>query len=157
MLQNIGDKLQSHKWLSYSVMALLGLVFAAWGVYGIDGLVNANGGAVATVNGQEIPLDEVNEAWQEQQPQYLEMFGGNLDEAQRRLLQEQLVDGFVRNSAIMQRSQELGFRVTRKQVQDAYLNEPAFQVDGRFDRSAAFARLASAGVTPAAFEAERRR
>lgn len=156
MLQNIGDKLQSHKWLTYSVMGLLALIFAVWGV---DGLISLTGNstAVAKVNGQNISAEEVNRAWQEQQPRYLQLFGGQIDDAQRRLLQEQLVDGFVRNAAVTQRSDELGFRVSRAQILQAFRDEPAFQIDGKFDRNAAYARLASAGVSPAAYEADVRR
>ena len=43
MLQNIRDKMQGHKWLTYLVLGALTLVFTAWGAYGI---VNEGFGAV---------------------------------------------------------------------------------------------------------------
>jgi peptidyl-prolyl cis-trans isomerase D len=157
MLQNIGDKLQSQKWLAYSVMGVLALIFAIWGAYGIVDLSFGPGNYAAKVNGVKVPLEEVERAWQERQPQYLQLFGGQMDDAQRQQLQDQLLDGFVRNAAILKRSQDLGFRVTRKQIEAAYQNEPAFQVDGKFSSQVAFQRLAAAGVTPAQFDAEQRR
>jgi peptidyl-prolyl cis-trans isomerase D len=157
MLQNIGDKLQSQKWLSYTVMGVLALIFAIWGAYGIVDFTLASGNYAAKVNGTKISAEEVNRAWQAQQPQYLQLFGGELTDEQRLRLQDQMLDGFVRNAAVLKRAEDLGFRVTRGQLRAAYENEPAFQEDGKFSQQAAFSRLAAAGVTPPQYEADRRR
>ena len=157
MLQNIGDTIKSQKWLGYAMLGALGLVFALWGAYGIVDLSFGPGNYAAKVNGEKITAAEVNRAWQEDQPQYLRLFGGELTPEQRTRLQNELLDGYIRNAAVMQHSQQLGFRVSDEQVRKAYESEPAFQVDGKFSSQAARARLAAAGITPAAFDADRRR
>ena len=157
MLQDIGDKLQAHKWLSYSVMGVLALIFAVWGAYGLVEFTRSGGTNAAVVDGYEIKADEVARAWQQQQPQYARLFGGEIPPAQRDLLKDQLLDGFVRQAAVVQRTQRLGLRVTRAQIQDAWRSEPAFQEDGKFDPRVAYARLAGAGVTPQQYEAEKKR
>jgi peptidyl-prolyl cis-trans isomerase D len=158
MLQNIGDTLKSQKWLAYVVLGILALIFAAWGAYGlVTDFTRGGSSYAAKVNGQKIGAEEVNRAWQEQQPRYAQLFGGDLPDAQRARFQEQLLDGFIRSTALIGRAQELGLRVTPEQLQRDFLSEPAFQVDGKFDRATAYARLAAAGITPAQFEAERRR
>lgn len=157
MLQNIGDKLQSQKWLAYILLGILALIFAVWGAYGIAQLSFTNSNYAAKVNGQKVSLEEVNRAWQEQQPRYAQLFGGNLDDAQRARLQDQLLDNFVRSTAVLDRAQDLGFRVTARQLITDIQREPAFQVDGKFDKGAYYSRLAQAAIPVAAYENERRR
>ena len=157
MLQNIGDKLQSQKWLAYILLGILALIFAVWGAYGIAQLSFTNSNYAAKVNGQKISVEEVNRAWQEQQPRYAQLFGGNLDDAQRARLQDQLLDSFVRSTAILGRAEDLGFRVTARQLVTDIQREPAFQVDGKFDKGAYYSRLAQAGIPVSSYENERRR
>lgn len=157
MLQNIGDKLHGQRWLSYLVLGVLALIFVMWGATGFSDPTGVGATNAATVNGEKISADEFNRAWQAQQARYAQLLGGNMDEAQRRLLQEQLLDGFIRERAVMSRTQELGFRVSTQQLVDALRDEPAFQLDGQFDRNQYYSRLAAVGITPAQFEADRRR
>ena len=64
MLQQIGDSLKGHKWLTYVVFGALALIFAAWGAYGIANLNFSFSSYVAKVNGHTIAYDEVKNAWQ---------------------------------------------------------------------------------------------
>lgn len=157
MLQKIGDKLQGQRWLAFVMLGMLALVFAAWGAYGIVDFTNKSASYAAKVNGEEISLTEVKRAWQQQEPQYLRLFGGEIPAAQREQLQSRILDGYIRNAAVYQQAQRLGFAVTDAQVLRAYQSEPAFQVDGKFSPQAARAALAGAGITPAAYDAEQRR
>jgi peptidyl-prolyl cis-trans isomerase D len=157
MLQKIGDKLQGQRWLAFVMLGMLALVFAAWGAYGIVDFTSTGGNYAAKVNGEEISLSQVKQAWQQQEPQYLRVFGGDIPAAQRDLLQSRILEGFIRNAAVYQQAEKLGFAVTDAQVQRAYQSEPAFQVDGKFSPQAARAALAAAGISPAAFDAEQRR
>ena len=157
MLQKIGDKLQSTRWLAFVMLGMLALVFAAWGAYGIVDFTNKASSYAAKVNGEEISLIEIKRAWQQQEPQYLRLFGGEIPAAQREQLQARILDGYIRNAAVYQQAERLGFAVTDAQLQRAYQSEPAFQVDGKFSPQAARAALAAAGITPAAFDAEQRR
>ncbi|MEO6185424.1 MAG: SurA N-terminal domain-containing protein [Steroidobacteraceae bacterium] len=151
MLQNIRDKMQSQKWLTYLVLGALALVFAAWGAYGI---VNEGfGGAdyAAKVNGEKIPAAEVNSLWQQQLPQILQAYGGNLSDAQRAEFQQRLLDNAVRGLATNQYAHKVGFRISDEQLGQAFRSEPAFQIDGKFDLVAARSRLAAAGLTEAGY------
>ena len=151
MLQKIGDKLQGQRWLALSMLGMLALVFAAWGAYGIVDLTISKGNYAAKVNGEEISAEEVNRAWQEEQPQYLRLFNGELNPAQRDMLQNRLLDGFIRNAVVLQHAEKsLGFKRHRRADPRAYQNEPAFQLDGKFNAQAAFARLGAGRHQPAA-------
>lgn len=157
MLQNIGDTLKSRKWLSYSFLAVIALLFTVWGAYGIVDLTTIDQDVAATVDGERIPRSEVSQAWQRALPQYLSLYGNNLGDQQRAALQDELLDSYIERAALLARSRKLGFRVTDEQVKAAYRAEPAFQVDGQFSASAAAAALASAGITPAQYDADSRR
>jgi peptidyl-prolyl cis-trans isomerase D len=157
MLQNIRDKLQGQRWLAFTVLGALALVFALWGAYGIVDITVGAPTYAAKVNGESIPVEEVNRVWQEQQPEYLRLFGGEIPAARREALQNEVLDAFIRNAAVLQRADDAGFRVSREQVIKAIEREPAFQIEGKYSAEAARARLAQAGVTVAAYEADRRR
>ena len=157
MLQNIGDALKSQKWLGYLILGALALVFAAWIPSGVVEFSGVNNRYAAQVNGEDIPVEEVNELWQQQQPQLLQAFGGNLTEAQRNEAQQRLLDNQIRRVAAIQQADKLGFRVTDAQLVRAIQEEQAFHVDGKFDAQVYRSRLASAGLTEAAYEADLRK
>ena len=157
MLQNLGDKLKGQRWLATVVLGLLALIFAIWGAYGI---VNISFGAPdygLKVNGERISAETLNRAWQERQAQYQQTLNGaEMTEAQKSMLQQQLIDEYVRQTLLRQRAEQVGYRATDAQVREAVLSEPAFQVDGKYDPRAAKGMLAQLGMTEDGYLAERR-
>jgi peptidyl-prolyl cis-trans isomerase D len=151
MLQNIRDKMQSQKWLTYLMLGTLALVFAAWGAYGIVDVGFGSASYAAKVNGQEISRAEVNDIWQQQQSRLMQVFGGNITDAQREQFQQQVLDEAVRSLATTQYAQKVGYRVSDEQLREAFQREPAFQVDGKFNLQVARSRLASSGLSEAAY------
>jgi peptidyl-prolyl cis-trans isomerase D len=162
MLQNIGDKLKGasaeggrgHRWVWYTVIGALILVFAMWGPYSMFDLTAGGARYAARVNGEEIPADQINRQWQEQQPRLLQAFGGQLSDLQRDIFQQELRDAAVRGLAVTQQAQKLGFSVTDAQLSARLKSEESFQVDGQFSLQAARARLAAVGMTEQAFKKE---
>jgi peptidyl-prolyl cis-trans isomerase D len=156
MLQNLGDKLKSQRWLATIVLGALALIFAIWGAYGI---VNVSFGApdyALKVNGERISNETLNRAWQEQQAHYQQMLNGSeMPDAMKSELQRKLVDDYVRNTLLRQRAQAQGFRATPQQIFDYMHSEPAFQVDGKYDPRAAAIAIAQIGMTDKAFLNER--
>jgi peptidyl-prolyl cis-trans isomerase D len=156
MLQNLGDKLKSQRWLATIVLGSLALIFAIWGAYGI---VNISIGApdyALKVNGERISNETLNRAWQERQAQYQQMLNGSeFSDQQKSDLQQKLVDEFVRNTLLRQRAEEGGYRATPQQISDYMHNEPAFQVNGKYDPRAAALAIAQIGMTDKAFINER--
>lgn len=157
MLQNIGDTLKNSKWLTYLLLGPLVLVFAAWGAYGLVSDSGTTTTYAAKVNGEEISAEQVNRTWQNQLPQYLRAFGGQLTEAQRKELQDRLMDTEISAVAATQHARGLGYRVTDAQVLEAYQAEPAFQLEGKFNVDVARSRLQAAGMTEVEYEADLRR
>ncbi len=157
MLQNLGDKLKGHRWLAYLVLGPLVLIFAIWGAYGV---VSSGFGAPdygLKVNGERISANTLNRAWQNEQVRYVQATGGApLGDAQKSALQHELLQQFTRETLLRQNAQAAGYRVSDNDVMSAYQNEPAFQVDGKFDATAAKSMLAQAGLTAESYETQKR-
>ncbi|MCU0761183.1 MAG: peptidyl-prolyl cis-trans isomerase [Steroidobacteraceae bacterium] len=155
MLQKIGDSLKGKKTLAYVILIPLALVFAVWGAAGavnLDFFGPANW--AAKVDGRQVPLEQVNDAWRDQQSQWQQRFGTDVPEAERQLLQDRLLEQFIRQVLVEERTQSMGYRVPTAQVEEYIRNEPAFQVDGKFSENLALARLAQIGVSVDAYRAD---
>jgi peptidyl-prolyl cis-trans isomerase D len=157
MLQNIGDKLKSQRWLATALLGLLALIFAAWGAYGIVNVSFSPQDYGLKVNGERVTTETLNRAWQQRQAQYAQALNGAaLPAAQTHAMQQQLLDEYVRETVLRQRAQASGYRASDAQVLAAYQSEPAFQVDGKFSALAAKTMLLQVGLTPEGYENERR-
>ena len=156
MLQNIGDKLKSHRWVGMLLLGALGLIFAMWGAYGIVDISFGTPRYALKVNGEEVAIDDVRQAWQQRQSQLQQQLNGEVPAERLALLQQQLLNEYIGATLIRQRARERGLRVDNQAVITAYQSEPAFQVDGKFNEVAARAMLTQAGLTPAGYEAQLR-
>jgi peptidyl-prolyl cis-trans isomerase D len=151
MLQRIRDGLGRHKWLQYTLLGALALVFAAWGAYGIVNLNVDNANYAAEAGGQKISIQQARNGWVQMQ----QRFGGaDLPEQLRAHFQDQVLEGLIRDALMTDRTHDLGYRTTDAEVQDAIRKEPAFQVEGEFSPPAAKAVLAQNGISVEAYESD---
>ena len=154
MLQKLSDSLATHKWFWYTILGALALVFAAWGAYGI---VNLNfGGAswAAKANGQSISLEAARNAWLNEQARIAQQLGGNVPAQLRKRLQDQVLEGLIRDALMSQRTEKLGYRVSEADMLAAIRSEPAFQVAGKYSPQAAADLLAENNISLPQFESE---
>src|SRR5687768_16925189 len=119
MLQKIGDSLKGQKWLAYSLLGALILVFAVWGAYGIVDLTVGTTPFAAKVNDQEIPIDLARESWSQQQSQWQQTLGQDVPDSMRARLQNDLLEAMVRSTLMTDRSRELGYRVSPQRLRQA--------------------------------------
>jgi len=150
MLQSIRDGLGRHKWLQYTLLGALALVFAAWGAYGIVNLNVENASYAAEAGGQKISLQEARDAWLRMQQERLG--GAELPDAIRSHFQDQVLEDLIRNALMTERTHDLGYRPAESAVRDAITKEPAFQIDGKYSADAAKAALAQAGMSVESYE-----
>jgi peptidyl-prolyl cis-trans isomerase D len=157
MLQRIRDSLQSQKWVAYTIVGALILVFAAWGAYGIVDLSIGTANYAATANGEKIPLTEAQEAWQRQQMLWQQRFGGDLPAELKTRMQDEMLEAMVSEALLHKHAGKLGYRVSDQQVHDQIRQIPDFQYEGKYSPDAARFALSSAGLTEAQFESSIRR
>ncbi len=155
MLQKIGDSLKGKKTLAYIILVPLVLVFAVWGAAGIVNMDFFGPKTFAAkVNGQKIETAEVADAWRDQQSRWQQQFGTELPEETKKTLQDNLLESYVRNELVKERTSEFGYRVGADKLRAAIEREPAFQLDGKYNEQLALARLAQIGATPEKFRAD---
>jgi peptidyl-prolyl cis-trans isomerase D len=151
MLQTIHDKLKG--WLAGVVLGAIALVFVFWG---INWTLSAPNYA-AKVNGVEIASNDVREAYQRQLAQLERQSNGSVDDAQRAAIKKRVLDEFVNGEALATRADELGYRVSDRQVLDEMAQYPQLQVDGKFDYAYALSVLKAQGRSVSQIEKAFRR
>ena len=149
MLQRIRDGLGRHKWLQYTLLGALALVFAAWGAYGIVNLNVDNASYAAEAGGQKISIQEARDAW----IQRAQQFGGvELPDAFRVRFQDQVLEQLIENAIMLERTHDLGYRPAQSAIRDTIVKLPQFQLNGQYSPDAARAALAQSGMSEQTFE-----
>ncbi|MDE2136368.1 MAG: peptidylprolyl isomerase [Gammaproteobacteria bacterium] len=159
MLQRIGDALKGtegsgkRKWITYFFVGALSIVFAAWGAYGIVNLSFGEPNYAAEAGGTKITLEQARNNWLREQSQWQQRLGGaELPAELRARLQDQVLEGMIRDALLDKRTHDLGYRVGHDELIEAIKSEPAFQINGQYSPAAASDALARAGFTEAAFQ-----
>jgi peptidyl-prolyl cis-trans isomerase D len=139
MLQTIHDKLKG--WVAGLVLGAIALVFVFWG---INWTLSAPTYA-AKVNGHEISSADVRQAYQQQLANAERAANGNLSDAQRNEIKRRVLDDYVSSEALVTRADDLGYRVSDREILQEMSLVPAFQVDGKFNLDHALALLHAQG------------
>jgi peptidyl-prolyl cis-trans isomerase D len=147
MLQKITDTIETHKWLWYSILGALALVFAAWGAYGIVNLNFSSSSYAAEADGQTISLDAARNAWLREQGQLQQQYGGNIPAAVQKSAQDQVLESLISDALVSQHTEKLGYRVSEPELIAAIQSFPSFQVAGQYSPEAAKEVLAENGIS----------
>ncbi len=131
MLQNIHDKAKG--WLAYTVVFLISVPFALFGINsylgGGDKLI------AATVNGEEIPLRDVQNELLQQKQRLTSMLGGKLPAGfNDKVLKSQALEGLINKILIRQEAENNGYRASDSEVFSIISETGAFQKEGVFDQ-----------------------
>ena len=155
MLQAIREKVTG--WIAYGIIFLISVPFALWGVNSYLG-----GGEVqpaATVNGEEVSLRDLDQAYANYRQRLSQLFGGSIPEsfASESMLREQVLGQLIEEIALRQYTQEQYYRIGDEELNRIIRNMDVFQRDGQFDTEIYQSQLRSLGYSPLGFEEELRR
>jgi peptidyl-prolyl cis-trans isomerase D len=156
MLQKITDTIETHKWLWYSILGALALVFAAWGAYGIVNLNFSTSSYAAKVGDQTISLDTARNAWLHEQGRLQQQYGGNIPAALQKSARDQVLESLISDALVSEHTEKLGYRVSESDLLAYIRTFPAFQVGGHYSAEAAKGLLAENGLSEDEFERESR-
>ncbi len=133
-----------------STIAFVGAGFVGWGTYQY-GKKSHN---VALVGDVPITISEYQSAYGNIYEQYNRALGGRLDEATAKKLglRKQVLQSLIYQALIKNFALEHGIVVSDDEVQRAILSIPAFQKDGRFDKSTYLSVLQNMRMKPKTFE-----
>jgi peptidyl-prolyl cis-trans isomerase D len=148
MLQAIRDKITG--WIATIFLGAIAVVFVFWG---LDFSSTASIYA-AKVNGDRIPIETARRAWQQRQQQLQQMMRAELPEEMVTAQQRVVLDQLVRQKVLMQRADDLGYRVSEAALATRVREFPEFQVDGAFSAERYNGLLRQAGMSTLQFETD---
>jgi peptidylprolyl isomerase/peptidyl-prolyl cis-trans isomerase D len=130
------------KWILYIlIVAFVGLMVVEWGA-DYSGISRRSQFVVGEVSGQEITLDQFNQAFRFARYNEEQRSGKNLSEEQIDQLREQVWEEMVQRILLHKEIEKLDVQVTSEDVTSyvrgmlyqQYRDDPNFQTDGQFDQ-----------------------
>ena len=132
MLQNIRDNSQG--WIAKTIIGIIVMLLA---LTGFDAIFNAasNSRNAAEVNGEEISLDELNQAMNMQRRQLAQQLGGNFDPSMLddKLVRESSLRALIDRALLLQGARDADFAFSEAALDQLILQTPEFADDGVFN------------------------
>ena len=132
MLQNIRDNSQG--WIAKTIIGVIIMLLA---LTGFDAIFNAasNSRNAAEVNGEEISLDELNQAMNMQRRQLAQQLGGNFDPStlDDKLVRESSLRALIDRSLLLQGARNADFAFSETALDQLILQTPEFAESGAFN------------------------
>ncbi|MBL6805632.1 MAG: SurA N-terminal domain-containing protein [Pseudomonadales bacterium] len=140
MLQDIRDNSQG-----VIAKVIIGLIVAIFVLFGaesiIGGLTRAPG--IAEVNGEEISDFQLQQGIQE----LINSIGGSAEGIEQSLLEQIAINQIVEETLLRQSAQAAALSISSERIDRAIIENPNFQVGGRFDPEFAVRTMNSQGFT----------
>ena len=137
------------------MLIVLAISFGAWG---IEGFLHKQQGVVAlTVNGADVPLTDLAEAYEQRTNQLAQMLGAKPSEEELANMRvaEQVVSEAIARAVMRENAATLKLEPAVRQLQDEIATMAPFQnAKGEFDSAQYRAALAQVNRTPEMFERE---
>lgn len=155
MLEFIRSKAQG--WLAWIIVGLIVMTFALFGIEQYLG--GGRDTSVASVNGQEISQQRLQQAYQAQRQRLQEMFGENFNPEMfpEARMKEQLLEDLIQQELLVSAASDSGLRISDEQLAGMIRDVPQFQRDGKFSQETYEQALRSQGQSTAGFEERARR
>src|SRR5438128_2071141 len=146
--------------LQVGLLIVIAAFIASLFVFGQRGFGDGAGrDAVATVNGESIPMSRYQQRYQAFMEAYARIYRDRFSPelAERLGLPQQVVSELIQEALIVQRARAEGLEVTDEELNAQIQAVPVFQENGRFALKRYGEYLRRRGLTAAAFENELRR
>jgi peptidyl-prolyl cis-trans isomerase D len=116
-----------------ATIAFIGAGFVGWGSY----QYGAKAGSIAKVGDIEISKAKFDMAYSDMYQQYNQMLQGKLDEEKAREmgLTQQAFSSLATQALLLNLAKEFGIVVTEEELADKLAQIPAFQTEGKFDKT----------------------
>ena len=153
------DFIRTHQRLMQFVLLLI--IFPSFAFFGLEGYTRFRGddNALATVAGQPITKEQVDEAHRQQVERLRQMFGGQIDASMFDTpeARQNVLETLVAQRALMAEAARDKLTVPDQVLQQHIMNIPGLTTaEGKFDSERYKSLLAQQGMTPTGFEARLR-
>jgi peptidyl-prolyl cis-trans isomerase D len=126
---------------------MISFAFVFWGIGPKD---NPQVQFVAEVEGDRIMLDEYYRAYDNQYRRLKEQYSD--EEIGKMNIPERVIDSLISRRVLLIAAERAGITVSKKELQDAIVNEPGFQSNGVFDVNVYERRLKLNRLSPQSYE-----
>lgn len=133
MLQRIRKK--SGGWIVKVLIGAIAVTFVFWGTSSLWSLF-IEPEQIAEVNDEAIYLARYEQVYSEAKREEERKLGvlGVLSREQQRTLRDTVLEDMINDILIQQEAENDGIGLSARQLDSSIVNEPAFQIEGRFDR-----------------------
>lgn len=132
MLQNIRDNSQG--WIAKTI---IGIIVALLALTGFEAIFNSSGSArsAAEVNGEEISLDELNQAVNMQRRQLVQQLGADFDASlfDDKMMRDSALGALIDRTLLLQGARDTDFAFSQTALDQLILQTPEFAVEGAFN------------------------
>ncbi|MBM4242559.1 MAG: hypothetical protein FJ148_01935 [Deltaproteobacteria bacterium] len=142
------------------IQVIFFLIIAVFVLWGVEAVVS--GGSplttIATVDGQPIEQISIQRAEMNLAQAYRDAYKGQFTpEMQKAMnLRQRALDGLIDRAILAGQAEKLGYQIDDQELRDSIVDNPAFQLGGRFNKDQYLRVLRSAGLTPGDFESAKR-
>jgi peptidyl-prolyl cis-trans isomerase D len=144
--------MRSHKFFTVFLLGgitiIIIIVFIFWG---IGPQQNPSTAIVAKVGNERITLAEYERAYANAYRRAWETYKDE-EQIEKLNLKQRVIEELIDNLVLMLVAERAGIRVTKEELREVILNEPAFQINGIFSKEVYERRLKLNRMTPAMFE-----
>ncbi len=139
---------------SWIIKVLMGIMVAAFVLVGTGSYKAYRTSKVAKVNGENISMDEYQQAYYNILENIRRQFGDKLNDEMLKMLniQQQALDQVIEITLLRQTAEKNKIRVSDRELADAIVKIPAFQDNGKFDATRYKQILSQNRMTPSSFE-----
>lgn len=153
MLQSFSDRIKNSRWLGYIIVGVISVPFALWGIQSYVGGGGIN--EAAEVNGEPIPVYQVQRIASQQRQRLRQQLGGSLPAGlDERLFMERALEQLIERELLRQAATDAGFRVTDETLRRNIRRQSMFRREGAFDPELYRRLLSQAGLSPQQYEAD---
>ena len=156
MLQQMRDQTQG---LGFKIIVfVLIFVLAVFGFGGFNLFANS-GREVASVNGVDITVDQLQRETQLEVQRIASQFGEGFDTSllDPNQVQQSALNRLITQELLLQRAEDLGLDVSPQKVDRSIIDDPSFALDGRFDEGTYRRLVRSINQTPQGYQDQMRR
>lgn len=148
-------EMRRHARYFYVLFVVIILTFIFWGVGGVD--KDTASEPLAQVAGQKITLEEYWRNYDRVLDLYRDVYKEKFDEKMREELKQKVLESMIDDLVLLKAAADAGLKISDRELEEAIKNDPSFTRDGVFSSDIYERTLELNRMTPAYFEAYKRR
>lgn len=146
--------MRKHAKYFYVLFVLVILTFMFWGVGTVDKQTST---PLAEIGSETLSLDEYWRTYDRMSDLYRDVYKERFDTEMQKELQGKVLQSLIDERLLLLAARQSGMKVSEKELQDAITSDSTFMREGAFNRDVYMRTLELNRLTPAGYEAAKRK